>query len=252
MKKSIAGILVCILCIMASGCQSKDIQTEKNEVKEGIEAMAEDFADFYLPQDHMADQYMTALEEWKTYVQNPTEGEREKIFQVLEETKDAIEKTECPKYKISDESRKFMVERGISDAEFAALASMGESDQVEYLGQLERYQNLAEGYKEIAPDQRAMWEPLQMEAEYLYEIQKEKNLYMYYATNEFFAACKKEELEYLKKEIFENALAFWPDMAVWQETAQDALQKQEECWTRLDNLMEEMTRKTGLIMNDAL
>ena len=88
-----------------------------------------------------------------------------------------------------------------------------------------------------------------MQIQYLYQIQEVKNQYMYYATNEFFAPCEENEIAYFQENVLANLEAFAPQGVSWQEGEQDALQRQEECWTKIQSLLNEMTEKTGQITN---
>ena len=214
-----------------------------------MKAFAEAFKAMYIPQDDMASGYTEALGAIEEYALFPTDSGREQAAEILRKSYNAIEETELAEYGsvISEEAEAFMEERGMSAAEFSALCALGETDRQRYLDDLERFEWYLE---ETDLKDETTADAFQLEAEYMSQVQSELNRYMYYATNEFLAALEENELEYMTDQVFSGLDAYAPDDVRWQQDAEDAYQKQEECWSRISRIQEKMEEETGKLLSE--
>ncbi len=245
-------LAVLLTAVTAGSCAPAETgqdRADRPAVSEEMKAFAEAFKAMYIPQDDMASGYTKALGAVEEYALFPTDSGREQAAEILRKSYNAIEETELAEYGsvISEEAEAFMEERGMSAAEFSALCALGETDRQRYLDDLERFEWYLE---ETDLKDETTADAFQLEAEYMSQVQSELNRYMYYATNEFLAALEENELEYMTDQVFSGLDAYAPDDVRWQQDAEDAYQKQEECWSRISRIQEKMEEETGKLLSE--
>lgn len=243
MKTSILAAGLILVLGIGTECRA---DTKGRELAKGTEEFTEILKECYLAQDVMAAAYTESLEALDEYASDPGEEKRLQTATLLTEAYETVDQTELSFFEFPEEAEAFMEKQGLSVSEFEALSSVGQTDRHRYLEDLDwdlYFLECFAGAEEIP-------EEFQIEYEYKLQIQRELNLYMYYATNEILAALGEDELAYVKEEMFGQLTAFYPDDAKWQENPEDALQKQEECWTRIEAIQAKLEAETGRLRTE--
>lgn len=243
MGRKISVLVLLLMTGICTGCQE---QTKNRELSDDMTAFTEIFKECYLIQDEAAAVYTDALEAIETYAADPGEEARLETMEVLTDASETILQTDIPACQFSEEIENFLEKRGISIAEFEALSAIGEADKQRYLQNLDHYLLY---FTELSSSGDNPPEGLLIEIQYIPQLQRELNEYMFYATNEILASFGEEELDYIREEVIDQLKVYNPEDAKWQDSKEDAFQKQEECWTRIEAIEEKLETEAGVFLN---
>lgn len=239
------GIIALVL--LAGICTSFQEQTKASELTKEMLKFAEAFKQCYIAQDEMAAVYTEILEAIEIYVEEPGEEARLETIEILTDASETIQQTEIPDCQFSEEIESFLETRGISIAEFETLSAMGEADKQRYLDELEHYLVYLTEFEKLEDNLPG---GLLIEVKYIPQMQRELNEYMFYATNEILVSFEEEEVDYLKEEVIDQLKAYNPEGVKWQDSKEEAFQKQEECWTRIKAIEEELETEAGVFLTE--
>ena len=239
------GIIALVL--LARICTSFQEQTKAGELTKEMLEFTEVFKECYIAQDEVAAVYTDTLEAIEIYVEEPGEEARMETIEILTDASETIQQTEIPACQFSEEIESFLETRGISIAEFEALSAMGEADKQRYLDDLEHYLVYLTEFGNFEDNLPG---GLLIEMEYSPRMQRELNEYMFYATNEILVSFEEEEVDYLKEEVIDQLKVYNPEDVKWQDSKEEAFQQQEECWTRIKAIEEELETEAGVFLTE--